>query len=96
MESIDIQKINQLIRAIEEMIDQLNRRNSLEVHKQISQSYYMLKAEELRLLSDQFHEAQQRYEVILGRVNEHYKNVFCKWKEDVKWLNTYTGDISIL
>ena len=96
MDAVNAQKINSLIESIDEMIRQLNKHSSLETRQRVNESFYLEKIVELRLLGNQLEQARQHFELIQMRVNEHYKNVYCQWKNDASWLSVYIGNTPIL
>lgn len=89
MNGIDLDKVHALIEAIDGMVKRLSKHNSLEIHQQISQSYYMQKAAELRLLTEQLQEAALRCEIIQGRIGAHYERVHSVLQDDIRWLEVH-------
>lgn len=89
METIDTGKINNLIDLIDKMIYQLTKHSSIKTHQHIDESFYLQKITELRLLGDQLEQARKHTETLQGRVNEHYRHVYCQWEKDAEWLADY-------
>lgn len=87
MDPIGLKKLEKLEARIHEMVENLKTNNLLLVHRAVSLSYYMEKAEELNILKHQLYEAQVNLESIQNRVFKHYQEIFLTWRTDVRWLN---------
>lgn len=86
-------KLDLFIIKIENIVKTLHKHNTLFVHQRVSQSYYMQKEAELKILKEQLEASQNLLEATQSRVNEHYKNLFIQWQKDARWLNQYLAKI---
>jgi hypothetical protein len=96
VESIPAEKIDRFIRLLLKMVRTLQAHQNLTIHLRISESYYLQRIEGLKLLQEQLDEMLCRLETIQGRIQEHYKNTYCQWKTDVRWLHAYLQKMPIL
>ena len=49
---------------------------------------YVLKQEELKLLTEQLIEVEQKMETLRALVSKYYKEIYCAWCKDIRWLST--------
>lgn len=73
---------------MQRLVTYLNERNSLILHQQVNQFFYMEKIEELKMLLSQFEEINKSLEGVALRIHEHYSLCFAQWSKDARWLNT--------
>ncbi len=86
---IQCEKLSKLIERMQRIVTHLNDRNDLVLHQQVNQFFYMQKAEELKMLLDQFDDLRKSLESLTCRIDENYSLCFAQWRKDVRWLNTY-------
>jgi hypothetical protein len=96
VESISADKIDRFIRLLLKMVRTLQANQNLAIHQHISESFYLQKIEELKLLREQLTEALHNVERIQGRLHDHYKNIYCQWKKDLRWLRAYIQKTPLL
>jgi hypothetical protein len=89
MQNINTYKLAKLEERIRVIVDDLNQHNDLSIHNTISHSYYMEKAEELKIIKEELQQAQARLERIQNLVCGHYADVYSNWRRDIRWLNSY-------
>jgi hypothetical protein len=82
-------KFSRLRLCLERFIRTLERTQNVGVHHEINQFYYMQKAEELKLLIENFEAAMQRQEKVRAALENSYNEVFCKWQKDARKLSAF-------
>jgi hypothetical protein len=81
------QRIEKLVEKISTLTEHLTAEQRDRIlHGSIDLYYYIQKTEELKLL----HEALMNFRMDAEVVMFHYKEVYCRWRRDVRWLNQYT------
>ena len=88
-EPINPEKLGRFTMLIDNMVNDLRNYNTLTVHQNINESYYMQKAAELRLLIEQLEDAQNKLESVQLRIAEHYRGIYWTWRKDVRWLSRH-------
>lgn len=86
---VDHEKLPKLIERMQHLVVYLNDRNDLVVHQQLSQSFYMQKIEELKLLMAKFDEIKKSLDIMASGIEEKYNLCFEQWRKDARWLNSY-------
>ena len=92
---VNKEKLDKLNFYVSKMLRDLHLHNSLVIHRRISEFYYLEKVEELKLLKAQLMDAERKLEDVQVRVKEHYKDIFCTWRKDARWLNQHKQAKSI-
>lgn len=80
------QKLEKFIQRIEDFILELKRNNTIPVHAQINQFFYMQKLEELKLLVTSVRENVKRLEDLEATLEVSRREIFLAWKRDARWL----------
>lgn len=80
------EKLEKFILRIDRFIEELRSHEKLEVHSHINQFYYMQKMEELKLQQDNLREALKRLTVVQQHLDVNYKEIFCRWSQEARWL----------
>jgi hypothetical protein len=96
MKPINPDKLERIGRAIRQLIVELQQINSLKAHQRIDESYYLEKAEELELLTEQLHNAHRVLETVRARACLHYKDIYDMWRKDIRWLRAYRRGCTVL
>ena len=79
------------MQRLKSLVAFLEKRQSLCIHQNVSQFYYMQRLEELSTLFDQFEETQRKMEGIVERLNGKYIQTFEQWRTDVLWIHRCQG-----
>lgn len=85
-------KVAKLIDAIQELSQRLSEEQDLAIHQQINHFYFMEKAEELSLLSEQLAALQKKTEVLSTHLAKEYDAVFAYWSRSARLFNRYFRD----
>lgn len=94
MQTINPGKLEKLEKHIRKLVEDLNEKDQLNVRLAINEFYYMEKAEELKILKERCQDAPIIEEILQERVCEHYIEIFCSWRHDVRWLNKHVTAVS--
>jgi hypothetical protein len=86
---IDSEKCRKLVRCLQRLTSDLTNNKEYNVHSHINQFFYMQRAEELKLILEQFEEAKANLTTANLRMNEKYTSTYHQWKKDVRWLNAH-------
>lgn len=86
---IDPLKCLKLVQRLECMVSTLEDNNEYAIHFNINQFFYMQRAEELRMMVEQFRENGAESEAAARRMDESYVATYHQWRKDIRWLNTY-------
>lgn len=82
----DKQRINKLISRIYILVQNLTKyRRDLTIHRAIDQYHLIQKAEELRLL----YEAFEMTRIDQSSMEQHYRQVYLRWRQDVRRMHAY-------
>jgi hypothetical protein len=71
------------------MAKDLRSNNTLYIHQNINESYYLEKEAELVLLKEQLDEAFLNMQHLQRRVCHHYKDIYGTWRKDIQWLSRH-------
>ncbi len=82
------EKLPKLIERMQRLVNYLDARNELTIHRHVDQSFYMQKIEELKTLYTQLEEFRKKIDVLNSHIDNHYKLCFAQWSKDVRLLNT--------
>jgi hypothetical protein len=88
--AVNHKKIKKLIQHIHRMtvcLEQYRHDRIIPFHT--DQFYFMQKETELKLLNELLENAIKKVETINTLIEVQYKEVYCRWQKDVRWLNTY-------
>ena len=85
----DLKKANKLIGKLQSLIEELETRPVIVLHRHINQFYYMQKSTELQLLHDQLKEIIEKEASARLRLSHHYSEVYDQWKKDARWFSSY-------
>lgn len=86
---IDPQKCRKLVQLLERLILTIENNNERTIHFTINQFFYMQRAEEIRMVLEQYEEARMKLEAATNWLNENYASTYHQWRKDARWLNTY-------
>lgn len=89
---IDPEKCHKLVQCLQRLTSDLTGNKEYNVHSHINQFFYMQRAEELKIILEQFEEAKANLETATLRMNEKYTSTYYQWKKDVRWLNTHLNN----
>ncbi len=71
------------------LVNDLTAHNSLPVHSNINQFYYMQKIEELRMLKERLEDQLKRLKFVEQNFDEACYDVFIHWRRDYRWFHRY-------
>jgi hypothetical protein len=80
-------KLEKFIERLNALISVLEQRNNVQVQSRVNQFYYMQKVTELKVLEENMQEAEKRLRFLEDKLKSEYKEVYCRWKKDARWLN---------
>lgn len=91
----DPSKISKFIEKLRKITADLEELRIIQVHQHVNQFYYMQKASELSMLSDQLTEVMQKQRDLNALIDHIYPEAFAQWQKDARWLNLhYNPDAS--
>jgi hypothetical protein len=83
------EKLPKLIEKMQHLVNSLDARHDLILHKRVNPFFYMQKIEELKILADRFHTLNATLDELRQHLQAHYRLCFSQWCRDVRWLNAY-------
>ena len=94
MQSINPGKLEKLEKYIRKLVEDLNGKDQLKIRLAINEFYYIQKAEELKILKERCQDAPIIEEILQDKLCEHYNEIFCSWRHDVRLLNKHATTVS--
>ena len=86
-------KLEKFIQRVEVLMNVLReQRNNLHIQNNIDQFYYMEKLAELRVLEENLLDEVDRLSYYQQRFENEYTQAFCRWRKDVRFLNSLSVD----
>lgn len=92
----DYTKLGKLIGRLQAFIAVLEKKQVLQVHQRINQSYYMQKVAELQLLHDRLLELHEKQRATCHMISLICPDTFNQFRKDLRWLQKFNdpGDES--
>jgi hypothetical protein len=89
-------KVAKLIHRLRALVSFLEREQTLSIHQNVSQFFYMQRIEELQTLCELF-EAQENTELISVNISIKYVETYYQWRKDILWIHRceYCREINI-
>ncbi len=89
MKKVDSRKLQKFEGRVRQLVNVLSAYRELVIHNRVNHSYYMQKAEELKILKEQLDDAEERFAALENLICNHYIEAYANWRRDVRWLNDY-------
>lgn len=85
-----VKKTLKLIQRLETLSNTVKTANALKIHQQVNETYYSIKAEELKYLLEQVLLATRRVQTLQSQLENQYQDVFHQWRQDARWLHRHS------
>lgn len=84
----NLPKLTKLIEKLQDLAARLDEEKDLVVHQRVNQFYYLEKTAELKILQEQFEEAEMKINQLTKHIECEYALVYNQWRKDIRWLNS--------
>lgn len=83
-------KPEKLFERVEKLVSVLrDHHDSLHIHRNIDDFYYMQKIAELKQLEESIVDTYERLELLQKKYDSEYVILFRNWKRDLRWINKF-------
>ena len=86
------EQLLKMISKLQSLSSRLHEEKSIGIHQNINHFYYMQKIEELKFLLVKFDDLNLQMVKLTEMAENEYAKVFCQWKKDIRFINSYHRD----